>query len=66
MTFGIHHALLAMAVLVALSVALLCAVVAGVLAKADGATITGALSRAGVAFAAMMGVATGLLTLFGE
>ncbi|MFF1557718.1 hypothetical protein [Streptomyces sp. NPDC058279] len=66
MTFGTHDALMAMAVLVALLVALLCAVVAGVLARADGATIPGAFCRAGVAFAATMGVATGLLTLFGR
>ncbi|MCC0097775.1 hypothetical protein K7B10_23950 [Streptomyces flavotricini] len=66
MTFGTHEALLAMAVLVAFFVGLLCAVVAGVLAKADGATIPEAVTRAGVAFAAAMGVATGLLTLFGE
>ncbi|MGW6983668.1 hypothetical protein ACWGE1_30205 [Streptomyces sp. NPDC054932] len=66
MTFGTHDALLGMAVLIALFIALLCAVVAGVLARADGATIPGAVSRAGVAFAATMGVATGLLALFGR
>lgn len=66
MTFGTYDALLAMAVIVALLVALLCAVVAGVLARVDGATMPGAVSRAGVAFVAMMGVATGLLTLIGR
>ncbi|MEV7417475.1 hypothetical protein [Streptomyces sp. NPDC089919] len=64
MTLGARDALTAMAVLVTVLVALLAAVVAGVLARSDGATAAAAVSRAGVAFAAAMGVGTGLLALF--
>jgi hypothetical protein len=62
-TWNTGDTVMVMALVIAVLVALLCAVVAGVLARADGATVPAALSRAGVAFATSMGVATAVLAL---
>ncbi|MBB5933062.1 hypothetical protein [Streptomyces zagrosensis] len=63
MTGSMKTALLVMGVVVAVLLSLLVAVVAGVLAYADNATVPAATARAGVAFGGTMGLLTGLLAL---